>query len=114
MILDNYFKHDFVKKVFMESCFFINDIEQAELLAKTLLFKCNVIFSKSYLKSVFFNKVKIYHPHIKIINCDSSNSRLLNEMEYNDNLIIFDKVNYCCNIDIFEIINNINNRVLIC
>ena len=98
----------------MESCLFVNDIEQAVLLAKTILLGHNIIFSKTYLKSIFFSKVKIYHPGVKIINCDSSKTRLLEEIVYNSDLIIFDKINYCYDIDIFNMINNINNRVLIC
>lgn len=117
MILENYFKHDFVKDIFMKSCLFINDIEQVELLVKILSTSYtayNIIFSKSYLKAIFFSKIKIYYPDINIINCDSSKSRLLNEISHNNNLIIFDKINYCYDIEIFNRINNINNKILIC
>lgn len=114
MILDNYIKQDFVKSIFMESCLFISDIDSAEKLAKSIhIKKLNLIFETSYLKQAFLNKLKIYHPKIKIINCDSSKSRLMNDMQgYDDELIVFDKVNYCDNINIFNIMNKMK-RILI-
>lgn len=117
MMFDNYFKYNFIKDIFIKSCLNISNISQAEILAKTLdsnPYNINIIFETSYLKSIFFNKVKIYHPDIKIINCDSSKNRLLNEIEeYSNELIIFDKINYCDDFDIFNKINKMN-RILIC
>lgn len=115
MILDNYIKQDFVKRVFMKSCLIISNIKQAEDLASLLhIQQYNIIFETSYLKLVFYNKLKIYHPHTKIINCDSSKSRLLDEIKScDDELIIFDKINYCIDFDIFNMINKMN-RILIC
>ena len=115
MVLDNYIKQDFVKQVFMESCLFISDIWYAEALAKSYFkHNTNIIFESSYMKYAFFNKLKLYQPDIKVISCDSSQSRLLREIEINkDYLIIFDKVNYLTDIGIFNMINKLN-RILIC
>ena len=106
MVLDNYIKQDFVKQVFMESCLIVSDINQAEYLARTLKFiSYNLIFETSYIKYIFFSKLKVYYPEIKIINCDSSKSRLINDINsYSDELIVFDKVNYCIDFDIFNMI----------
>lgn len=117
MVLDNYIKQDFVKQVFMESCLFVSDIWQVEVLVKSYFDQDqprNIIFETSYLKYSFFNKFKIYYPKIRIINCDSSKSRLLNDIqECKDYLIIFDKINYCEDFDIFNMINKMN-RILVC
>lgn len=115
MVLDTYIKQDFVKQVFMKSCLFVSDINQAEVLAKAYFGRRkNIIFESSYIKYAFFNKLKHYHPNTKIINCDSSKRRLLEEIkECGDQLVIFDKVNYCDDFNIFNRINNMN-RILVC
>ena len=115
MVLDNYIKQDFVKQVFMESCLFVSDIYQAECLAKALkMQRCNIIFKTSSIKLAFFNKLKLYHPYIKIISCDSSKSRFFEDLEnYNGDITIFDGINYCKDFDIFNKINNLN-RILVC
>lgn len=115
MVLDNYIKQDFVKQVFMKSCLFVSDTWQAESLAKSYFGQHrNIVFETSYLKYIFFNKFKIYNPEVKIINCNSSKSRLMNDiMDCKNQLIIFDKVNYCDDIRIFNMINKMN-RILVC
>ena len=115
MILDNYIEQDFIKQIFMESCLIITDIDQAECLAKSLDINYrNIIFETSYLKSIFFNKLKVYYPEVLIVNCDSSKKRLLKDIEkYDDDIIVFDKVNYCTDFDIFNMINKLN-RILVC
>lgn len=116
MVLDNYIKQDFVKDVFRKSCLIVSDIEEAEGLARNPNLKqLNLVFGTTSLKLIFFNKLKVYHPHIKIINCDSSESRLISEvLSYDeDELIVFDRVNYCRDLSIFNMINQ-HNRVLIC
>lgn len=99
----------------MKSCLIISDVEQAESLACSIYInRHNIIFRTSYLKYAFFSKIKIYYPSIKIINCDSSKKRFFNDIkDYDGELIIFDKVNYCEDFDIFNMINNMN-RILIC
>jgi hypothetical protein len=115
MLLDKYIEQDFVKLVFMESCLIVSDIWQAETMAKTMdLVGENLIFESTSIKLAFFNKLKAYHPDIKIINCDSSKSRLLKDISYyKDCVIVFDKVNYCTDFDIFNMINSMD-RILIC
>lgn len=115
MVLDNYIKQDFVKQVFMKSCLIVSDISQAESLARTLHINSNnIIFLTSYLKYAFFNKLKVYYPNVIIINCDSSKNRLLNDIDkYDNGLIVFDKINYCEDFDIFNMINKMN-RILVC
>lgn len=115
MVLDNYIKQDFVKQVFMESCLFISDIWQAETLAKSYLgHRLNIIFESSYIKYAFFNKLKLYHPNIKVVSCDASKLRFIKDLEdYNKELIIFDRVNYLIDISIFNMINKMN-RILVC
>ena len=115
MVLDNYIKQDFVKQVFMKSCLFVSDPGHAESLAKSYFGRHrNIIFETSYLKYIFFSKFKIYHPEVKIINCNSSKSRLINDiMDCKNQLIIFDKINYCDDLSIFNMINKMN-RILVC
>lgn len=91
-------------------------MREAEDLARNPnLEQLNLIFRTTYLKLIFFNKLKVYHPHIKIINCDSSLNRLIEEILScnEDELIVFDRVNYCRDLSIFNMINQ-HNRVLIC
>ena len=115
MVLDNYIKQDFIKKEFMKSCLIVSDIQQAESIAKTLdVIGGNIIFCTSYIKFAFYNKLKMYHNNIKIINCDSSKTRLINDIRNcNDCIIVFDKVNYCMDISIFNMINKMD-RILVC
>lgn len=115
MLLDNYIKHDFVLQEFSKSCLIVSDISQAESIAKTEdLVGCNLLFESTSIKLAFFSKFRAYHPDIKIINCDSSKSRLLNDInKYQEYVIVFDKVNYCENFDIFNMINKMD-RILIC
>lgn len=115
MVLDNYIKQDFVKQVFMKSCLFVSDIQQAELLAHVQFnHRRNIIFETSYMKCAFFNKLKLYHPQVRVISCDSSQSRLLQEIEINKEYpIVFDKVNYLEDVGIFNKINKMN-RILVC
>ena len=114
MLVDSYIKQDFVKQVFMESCLIISNIYDAENIAKSISSKCNIIFESSYIKMAFFHKIKQQNKFIRIINCNSSKTRLLQDIiEYDNELIIFDNIKYCTDFDIFNKINKMN-RILVC
>lgn len=116
MELNKYIKHDFVENEFRRSCLIISDIDSAELLASSpSIDNYNIIFDTSYIKFSFLKRLKIYHPHVKIITCDASKKRLINELNnIDDELVVFDKINYCTDSGIFKDINNIKYRILIC
>ena len=116
MELDRYIKHDFIREEFLKSCLIISDIDTTELLACSFdIGGKNIIFDNSSIKYLFFRKLKIYYPYIKIINCNSSKKRLLQDLSnITDNLVVFDKIDYCDNFELFENINNIKYRILIC
>lgn len=116
MELNTYIKHDFIRSEFLKSCLFISDIATAELLACSYdICGKNIIFDNSYIKYAFFRKLKIYYPYIQIINCNSSKKRLLHDLnDLDDDIVIFDKIDYCDNPDTFKKFNNIKYRILIC
>lgn len=107
-------KHDFLQ----ESCLIVSDYSQIPDIIFNIYngSKFYLQFEEFFLKNVFISKLKHIGKPIKIINCNSSLSRLLYDLDNIDcdSIIIIDNINNCDDFDIFKRITKLNPSVYIC
>ena len=73
----------------------------------------SILFEKTYLKNIFFEKIAIIDPNINIINCNSHEEKFFESIVDTNNFIIFDNLKFCHNPNILEYINTIKNKAII-
>lgn len=114
MNLYTYIKQDFIRNTFNESCVIISNINESEKIAIEVSMGAsyNIIFETSSLKQRFFSVLREQLGDICIINCDSMNDRFINDLNNSYGLVVFDNVNKCKDLELFNYIKT--NKVIIC
>lgn len=98
-----------------ESYVVVDDIEEAESLAKRVCYGENLhIKFKTYsLKNIFMNEVEIHSPGISFINCNSNKDKFFENIKNSSYGIVFNNVEKCYDEDILDYIKN-NKGIYIC
>lgn len=102
-------------KMIKESCIIIDNIEDAEKLARSINQKENIYakFETYSLKNIFMSEAQINSPGINIINCNSNRYKFFENIENSQYDIIFNNIDKCTDDVILEYIKN-NKGIYIC
>jgi hypothetical protein len=89
-----------------ENIYMINEVARRALMGETI----NISFETTSLKHYFFQVIKKYDPELYIINCESSERRLVKDIKnaHDSNIIIYDNAYNIDNLENFHILDKTN------